>query len=70
MRMTVSKRSTTEELQKTWIIAKEYLDIQASSAKDDIMFSISGQIFSLKIRRLGEAIFSGLVYLKLNESKL
>ncbi len=33
-------------------------------------FSFSGLIFSLKRRRLGEVLFSDLVYLKLNESNL
>jgi hypothetical protein len=51
-------------------IAKTYLGIQASSAAVERMFSISGHIFSLKRRRLGEVMFSDLVYLKLNENKL
>ena len=34
------------------------------------MFSISGHILSFKRRKLGEVIFSDLVYLKLNENIL
>ncbi len=51
-------------------IAERYLDIQVSSAAVESMFSISGQIFNLKRRRLGNVMYSDLVYLKLNEDKL
>ena len=60
------KRPEKKEISFPYLanIAKRYLGIQASSAAVEKMFSISGQIFSLKIRRLGEVIFSDQVYLK------
>ena len=51
-------------------IAKKYLGVQASSVAVERMFSISGHIFSLKRRRLGDIMFADLVYTKLNEDKL
>ena len=51
-------------------IAKKYLGVQASSAAVERMFSISGHIFSLKRRRLGDIMFAYLVYTKLNEDKI
>jgi hypothetical protein len=60
------KRPEKKEISFPYLanIAKRYLGIQASSAAVEKMFFISGQIFSLKIRRLGEVIFSDQVYLK------
>ena len=55
---------------KLAVLARKYLSIQASSAAVERMFSISGHIHSLKRRTLGNAFFSDLVFLKLNENLL
>jgi hypothetical protein len=49
------------------LLAKKYLDIPATFAAVEIMFSICGFIFSLKRRRMGVKIFCEWVFLKLNE---
>ena len=50
------------------LLAKKYLSVQASSAACERMFSIAGNIFSVKRRRLGIRFFTQLLLLKLNEN--
>ena len=52
------------------VLAKKYLSVQASSAAVERMFSLCGDIFSNKRRRLGAKFFCDLVYFKLNEELL
>jgi hypothetical protein len=51
-------------------LAKKYLSVQASSAAVERMFSISGNIFSQRRRRMTTDFFTSLVFLKLNEKLL
>ena len=51
-------------------LARKYLGVLASSAAVERMFSIAGHVFHTKRRRMGQLLFSALVFLKLNEDLL
>ena len=51
-------------------LARKYLGVPASSAAVERMFSIAGHVFHTKRRRMGQLLFSALVFLKLNEDLL
>ena len=51
-------------------LAKKFLGVPASSAAVERMFSLAGHIFQSKRRKMGDVLFSNLVFLKLNEKYL
>jgi hypothetical protein len=51
-------------------LAKKYFGVPASSAAVERMFSIAGHVFHTKRRRMGQLLFTALVFLKLNEELL
>jgi hypothetical protein len=60
--------------ESTWpklaLVAKKFLSVPASSAAAERMFSIAGNIFDSRRRRMSSKLLQQLVFLKLNENLL